>query len=88
MVLWRRGGCAGCAGGTCPGRAFLAGLREKLRGTTAAQLPYRIKELRNQAARANDPAHCGAGVVLLWDDPHRRPPRDRMVHPQERQLDG
>jgi hypothetical protein len=88
VMLWRRGGCAGCAGGTCPGRAFLAGLREKLRGTTAAQLPYRIKELRNQAARANDPAHCGAGVVLLWDDPHRRPPRDRMVHPQERQLDG
>jgi NTP-dependent ternary conflict system VMAP-like protein/trypsin-like peptidase len=81
VVIWRR---AACAGAECGGRQFLDALRREIAGLPGPHLPRRVWELRNEAAARHDDGHCGAHLVLLWDDPGRRPPHDRMIDPLER----
>jgi hypothetical protein len=91
VMIWRRAPCTGCAASTgagCAGDAFLADLRRALAGTAAGQLPHQIWRLRNEATSSGDPDHCGQSIVLLWDDPQRRPPRDRLVLPEENRRDA
>ena len=86
VMIWRRSGCAGCGrhGVGCPAERFYADLCAALTQTTVAQLPEQVRRLRNEAASTRDSEHCGHGIVLLCDDPRRRPPLDRMVLPEER----
>lgn len=91
VMIWRRSGCAGCAdpvGDGCTGRRFFTGLRTALAGIALADLPERVRALRNDATQAGDEDHCGHGIVVLCDDPRRRPPLDRMVLPEERRANG
>ncbi|GIG59660.1 hypothetical protein Lfu02_40320 [Longispora fulva] len=84
VVLWSRGGCTGCADETlCVGARFYSGLRAALSAETMADLPERIKTLRNAADASQDPEHCGHGVALLWDDPRRRPPGQLLTRAEE-----
>ncbi|WP_018348922.1 trypsin-like peptidase domain-containing protein [Longispora albida] len=64
VMIWRR---AACAPASCVAADFYPGLREGLQGLRAAQLPEGIRDLRSRRH------HCGQDVVLLWDDPGRRP---------------
>jgi vWA-MoxR associated protein C-terminal domain/Trypsin-like peptidase domain len=84
VMIWRRAVCAGPDGPECEGRHFLDDLRREITDLRGPQLPRRVWELRNEAAVRRDDAHCGGRLVLLWDDPGRRPPHDRMIDPQER----
>jgi hypothetical protein len=91
VMIWRRSPCDACAGNpgeSCAGKEFLTGLRAALAGTTVRQLPHAIWKLRNEADEIGSPEHCGRGIVLLWDDPLRRPPRDRLVLPEESRHHG
>jgi hypothetical protein len=85
VMIWRRRPCPACARGSagCSGLEFLTRLREALSGTVIDDLPFEVWKLRNEATRVGDPDHCGQNIVLLWDDPLRRPPRDRLVLPEE-----
>ncbi|MEU4424188.1 trypsin-like peptidase domain-containing protein [Actinoplanes sp. NPDC024001] len=83
VMLWRRGDCEGCRGESCAGDAFLRQLGEALAGVRLPELPERVRRLRAQAAGTGSATHCGADLVLLFDDPLRRPPRDRLVRPEE-----
>jgi hypothetical protein len=88
VMIWRRAGCAACAASTggCGGD-FLAHLRRELVGTTVDRLPHRVRRLRSEAVTSDDPDHCGHNIVLLWDDPLRLPPQDRLVLPEESGID-
>lgn len=91
VMIWRRTGCPGCtdpAGQSCAGARFFAGLRTALADVPVAELPDRIRTLRNHASHNGDGDHCGQGIVLLCDDPRRRPPLDRMMLPEERYEHG
>lgn len=86
VMIWRRSGCGGCEGpdGVCTADRFHSALRDALGNTPIAQLPDRVRGLRNEATGPGSGGHCGHGIVLLCDDPRRRPPLDRMVLPEER----
>ncbi|WP_030437218.1 trypsin-like peptidase domain-containing protein [Actinoplanes subtropicus] len=83
VMMWRRGHCPDCPDDGCPGESFVRRLREALSGVGLAELPERVRRLRAQAAGTTSADHCGADLVLLYDDPSRRPPRDRLVRPEE-----
>ncbi|MFD0524674.1 VMAP-C domain-containing protein [Paractinoplanes durhamensis] len=87
VLIWRRASCTGTDGPECPGRHFLDDLRRELADVHGSDLPRRVWALRNEAAGRRDDTHCGAQLVLLWDDPNRRPPHDRMIDPEETRLD-
>jgi hypothetical protein len=91
VLIWRRRACPataidGCE--DCGGRSFFEAVRGFLRGGSVSQLPSRVRMLRAEAASAADRSHYGHGIVLLWDDPRRRPPRDRLTLPKELQTGG
>ena len=83
VMMWRRGSCDGCRGEVCPGDSFLRQLSAALAGVRLPELPERVRQLRAQAADPGPADHCAEDLVLLYDDPSRRPPRDRLVRPEE-----
>jgi hypothetical protein len=86
VVLWPRDGCGGCpepAPDGCRSDRTFTGLRAALRGTAGRDLPEKVRGIRNEALAADDPDHCGTGVVMVWDNPYRRPPRHSMSVPTE-----
>ena len=82
VMMWRRAVCEGSDCARCEGGAFLDTLRREISGLRGQQLPRRVWELRNEAAGQREGTHCGAHLVLLWDDPGRCPPHDRLIDPQ------
>jgi len=76
-ALWRRAPCprhhSGASGATCGGEPFLARLVASLSGATLDELPQRVRDMRIAADRQPHDEHCGRGLVLLWDNPFRRP---------------
>ncbi|MEV6303472.1 trypsin-like peptidase domain-containing protein [Actinoplanes sp. NPDC051861] len=83
VMMWRRDACPDCGGDGCSGDSFLRELGAALAGVRLPELPERVRRLRAQAAETASPGHCAANLVLLYDDPTRRPPRDRLVRPEE-----
>ncbi|GHJ47590.1 hypothetical protein Cs7R123_49320 [Catellatospora sp. TT07R-123] len=81
VMIWRRGYCADCPGGACPGEDFVERLRGALAGVSMTELPERVRKLRSDAAAGD---RLADDLVLLYDDPGRRPPHDRLVRPEER----
>lgn len=52
-----------------------------------ADLPERVRQLRNQAIRMGDPAgHPGLSLTLLWDDADRIPPAYRAQQPSDERI--
>jgi hypothetical protein len=98
VMLWRRTrrqdceSCPDCDGGDrrtdpaavrCCGQEFFSELVDSLVTVTVADLPERVRVLRNEATTA-DGSRSGQAIVLLWDNPRRRPPPiDRLVLPEE-----
>lgn len=82
VLVWPRRQCHEClepGGPACPAAAFAQSLADELRQTRLADLPERIRLLRNDAAVSKDGTHCGRDLVLVWDNPHRQPPRTRRT---------
>ncbi|MER5700697.1 trypsin-like peptidase domain-containing protein [Micromonospora sp. NPDC002296] len=85
-LAWCVPGCAGCPGTDCVGSSSQQGLVECLADARVTDLPRTILRLRRAAAKFNRADHWGLNVVLLWDDPVRQPPRQRMLPPGEVEL--
>ncbi len=88
VMIWRRDGCTGDPGVShddCAGQRLMTTVQAELRGAYRHDVPERVRALRNAAAtlKEEDPEHCGREIVVLWDDPERRPPRRPMVPPSE-----
>ncbi|WP_441338438.1 VMAP-C domain-containing protein [Micromonospora sp. NBS 11-29] len=82
-LTWCGTRCQECAGDACPVRLFQDGLQDWLADTRHDALPQRFLELRRAAAADG---HWGRDLVLLWDDPRRRPPRQQMLPPGEAEV--
>jgi len=83
VMFWRREACRPCALSVeCDGFKAFDHLRRELSGRPLPHLPEALRRLRADAARPDAEAtHCGRDVVLLWDDPDRRPPRSTLRVP-------
>ncbi|MBB5784394.1 hypothetical protein HD596_011150 [Nonomuraea jabiensis] len=70
VALWWRSPCPGPSLGAepCPGAVRMARLAEELAHVRLATLPEKVRELRGEA-QIDGADHCGAGLVLLFDDP-------------------
>ncbi|TYB61753.1 trypsin-like peptidase domain-containing protein [Nonomuraea sp. PA05] len=66
VVLWWRAPCPAPAN-RCTGSDRMTELAGELARTPLMELPKKVKELRDQALISGD-GHCGAGLVLLFDD--------------------
>ncbi|SCG36832.1 Trypsin-like peptidase domain-containing protein [Micromonospora humi] len=82
-LAWCGMRCEKCSGDACPVRLFQSALAGSLAETRHDALPQRVLELRRAAAADN---HWGRDLVLLWDDPTRRPPRQQMLPPGEAEV--
>ncbi|WP_422646993.1 trypsin-like peptidase domain-containing protein [Actinoalloteichus caeruleus] len=83
VLLWRRDLCdlhysdspGSGTGESCAGTRFLDTLDRSLQGVGVTDLPWKVRDLRNMATQPGaDDDHPGHQVVLLWEDPERRPP--------------
>ncbi|MEU4425134.1 trypsin-like peptidase domain-containing protein [Actinoplanes sp. NPDC024001] len=83
VMIWRRRGCVSGAAREphdCPGKRLSAAVTEQLAGATREEVPERIRQMRYRAEAGSGP-ESGMDVVLLWDDPGRRPPRPLLLPP-------
>ncbi|MBT8228588.1 MAG: trypsin-like peptidase domain-containing protein [Dactylosporangium sp.] len=87
VMVWRRRGCTGAPDrphDTCRGRQLHVAVRDALRDTRREEVPERVRRIRYTAVIGGDDDHCGNDIVLLWDDPGRRPTGSVLVSPNER----
>ncbi|MET9461242.1 VMAP-related conflict system protein [Streptomyces canus] len=90
-AVWTRSGCAGrcpLAGDrssgihdgerpSCPGQRFRQAVDKAFADSAPTDLPLIVMQLRVASGTKDaDPDHCGAGLILLWDDATRRLPGD------------
>ncbi|MFG2883223.1 trypsin-like peptidase domain-containing protein [Streptomyces sp. NPDC048297] len=82
VLLWPRTGCPGTDhAAPCAGTAFLDGLAPRLEGVPPAEIPRRIRELREEVAAEEDPSrHWARDIQLLWDDPRCFPAPAASLH--------
>ncbi|GIM92005.1 VMAP-C domain-containing protein [Paractinoplanes toevensis] len=77
-AVWSRDTCpehrSGEAADECSGDRFRQSVSRFLAISRLDELPDVIQQMRNAAAAGKEPS--GANVVLLWDDPERRPEPD------------
>lgn len=84
VYVWPRNGCRGCnVSGSryCSSHSFYTWLRQALAGVTVKDLPERFRRLRNEAVNSQVADHWASSMALLWDDPRRLPPQDRLTRP-------
>jgi hypothetical protein len=100
-AVWTRSGCAGrcplaadaapAEGPSCPGQRFRQAVDQAFAQSAPVDLPLLVMRLRVASATgAAGPDHCGAGLVLLWDDATRQLPGDgpRLRTPAHTALGG
>ncbi|MFI7131124.1 trypsin-like peptidase domain-containing protein [Nonomuraea sp. NPDC050153] len=72
VALWWRSPCPGPEQSPeaepCPGAVRMGRLTAELAHVRLAALPEKVRELRGEA-QGDEAGHCGAGLVLLFDDP-------------------
>lgn len=61
------------------GDPTLADLQQQLAVTPLPRLPAKLLDLRREAEQRASTDHCGRFLALLWDDPDRIPPADRLL---------
>jgi hypothetical protein len=74
MIVWPRSECP-CRHGcevTCSGEAFSADFVLRMNGKRISDLPWLVKQFRNEAALPSaEASHCGRRIALMWNDPYR-----------------
>jgi hypothetical protein len=74
VIVWPRSECP-CRQDcevTCSGEAFSADFVLRMNGKQISDLPWLVKQFRNEAALPSAEAfHCGRRMVLMWNDPNR-----------------
>jgi hypothetical protein len=82
IMAWWRGSCDCTRGAECIGRRRYEHLLRETAGRALSQLPEAVRRLRADGAGTDARAvHSGRDIVLVFDNPERRPPRRLMVMP-------